>query len=74
MVAAWRVVAVERFVFLAGLVAAAVPPGRFGVRAAPIIVAVAVAVAVAVWRWWLGVVGGWLVVVGALGAGLAGWA
>jgi hypothetical protein len=74
-----EVVAKERFVFLAGVVAAAVPPGRLGIGASPVTVAVAVAVAVAVvWRWLLGV-GRLLVVVGwerfgivALGVSL-GW-
>src|ERR1700680_2975065 len=42
-----EVVAVEELVFLAGVVAAAVPPRRLGVGAARIIAAVAVAVAVA---------------------------
>ena len=42
-----QVVAVERFVFLAGVAAAAVPPGSLGVGASLIILAVAVAVAVA---------------------------
>ena len=53
----------ERFVFLAGLVAAAVPEGRLAISA--MLVAVAVAVAV------VGVVCGWL---GLLGAWFAWWA
>ncbi len=60
-----EVVAVERFVFLAGVVAAAVSPRGLGVGASLVIVAVPVilAVAVVVWRWLLGVDGP-LVVVG----------
>jgi hypothetical protein len=65
-----EVVAVERLVFLAGVIAASVPPGRLGVRA-PLI---AVAVVVAVGRWLLGVSCGWVGAVGVFGAFFGWWA